>query len=413
MSNQTKILVVDDSMVNLAVLDEMLESLGFDVYLANNGERCLLTARQIQPDLILLDVMMPGWDGYETCKRLKNDEEVSHIPVLFLSGLDDTKNKVRALEAGGVDYVSKPFQEAELLARVNTHLELSRLRHSLQHEVNRKTAEIQNLLRELQVSYQKAQEVSVLKTQFLHNISHEFRTPMNIILGSTDELIEDTELDEDQEEMAQDILKAGKRLMDVLSNMLNFSQQFNNEFNQKLEYFNIYEVINKLIAEYQTEIENKHLTFEQAMQADLPQRLYGNQTYIRDILDKLLNNAIKYTDVGSICLRLECLPELNQALKQTQYTLIFSVEDTGVGIDETKQSLLFQAFSQVDGSATRQHDGMGMGLALAHLYVERLGGSIQVESEVGKGSCFCFEVVLHTEPLSSEEQLAQVNDADA
>jgi len=412
MSNLTKILVVDDSMVNLAVLDEMLESLGFDVYLANNGERCLLTAKQTQPDLILLDVMMPGWDGYETCKRLKADKDVSHIPVLFLSGLDDTKNKVRALEAGGVDYVSKPFQEAELLARVNTHLELSRLRHSLQNEVDKKTTEIQNLLRELQISYQKSQEVSVLKTQFLHNISHEFRTPMNIILGSTDELIEDTALDEEQQEMAQDILKAGKRLMDVLSNMLNFSQQFNSEFSQKLEYFNVYDVLNDLIAEYQIEIEKKQLIFEHPIQADLPKRLYGNKIYIHDILDKLLNNAVKYTDTGSIGLRLEWQPEVYDATHSKKYVLIFSIEDTGIGIAETEQHRLFQAFSQVDGSATRQHDGMGMGLALAYLYVERLGGYIQVESEPSKGSCFCFEVVLSTEPTQSEEVASQTSNAD-
>ncbi len=403
MSNLTKILVVDDSMVNLAVLDETLESLGFDVYLANNGERCLLTAKQIQPDLILLDVIMPGWDGYETCKRLKADKEVSHIPVLFLSGLEDTQNKVRALEAGGVDYVSKPFQESELLARVNTHLELSRLRHALQEEVDKKTAEIHNLLSELQISYQKAQEVSVLKTQFLHNISHEFRTPMNIILGSTDELIEDTELDEEQQEMTRDILQAGNRLMEVLTNMLNFSQKFNDEFNQKFEYFNIYEVINELIAEYQEIVEKKYLSFEQAMQADLPEQLYGNKTYIHDILDKLLNNAIKYTNMGSVYLRLEWLAEINQDTQETQYLLIFSIEDTGIGIADIEQQHLFQAFSQVDGSTTRQHDGMGMGLALVSLYIERLGGSIEVESEVGKGSCFCFQVTLTTEPSRTED----------
>ncbi len=394
----TKLLVVDDSMVNLAVLDEMLENFGFDVYLANNGKRCILTAKQIQPDLILLDVIMQGWDGYETCRRLKADPELSHIPVLFLSGLEDTKNKVRALEAGGVDYVSKPFQETELLARVNTHLELSRLRQSLEQEVEKKTGEIQTLLKELKISYQKAQAVSVLKTQFLHNISHEFRTPMNIILGTTDELIEDTELDEEQKDMAQNILSAGKRLMAILTNMLNFSQHFGHELQQTMKVFNLYKMLDLIITEYQPAINAKHLNFEKHIAPDLPESLYGNQEYLQEILRKLLDNAVKYTEAGYIKLHMAWHKQNTQTTENeanASYLLNFCVEDTGIGIAETEKQHLFEIFTQIDASATRQYDGMGMGLALVYLYVERLGGHIDVESTPGQGSCFRFKLPLN------------------
>ncbi len=412
MSNPSKILIVDDSMVNLAVLDEMLESLGFEVYLANNGERCLLTARQVEPELILLDVIMPGWDGYETCRRLKADAELKHIPVLFLSGLDDTKNKVLALEAGGVDYVSKPFQESELIARVNTHLELSHLRYSLEQEVKKKTSEIETLLEELRLSYQQAQEASVLKTQFLRNISHEFRTPMNIILGTTDELIEDTELDTEQHTMADDILSAGKRLMRILTNMLNFSQQFNNEFTHKIEDFNIYSLLQQMQDDYRPLIENKSLNFELKANEGLPDVVYGNKAYIHEVLVKLFNNAIKYTERGFVRIKLEWqmdAPTQENGAHQC-YCLKFSVEDSGIGISKENQECLFQTFSQIDGSSTREYEGMGMGLALARVYVERLGGDIGVDSELGKGSCFWFKVAVDTHPPQSKEDTTADND---
>lgn len=390
MPRKTKILVVDDSLVNLAVLDEILERQNYEVLLANSGERALATVKKSRPDIILLDVVMPGWDGYETCKRIKSEPELANIPILFLSGLGDTQNKVRALQAGGVDYVSKPFQEEELLARVRTHVELFRLRENLEEEVARQTEQIRSLMEALQLSYRKAQEASMLKTQFLHNISHEFRTPMNIILGMTEELLEDTELDEEQQDMAKSVLNAGKQLMEILSNMLNFSRQFVGELKQEITPFNLTLLVDQTIKDLSDFILSRKIQVNHSVDQNIPEQLYGNRNHLQETLSKLLNNAVKYSkNEGNIEIKVDNLENLPDRI-----WVNFSVKDTGIGIPADKQNHLFEAFSQVDGSTTRVYDGIGMGLALAKMYVEQMGGEIGLESELNKGSTFWFKVPL-------------------
>lgn len=391
MANEASILVVDDSLVNLAVLDDMLEEAGFSVILANSGKRGLEMAKKEQPDLILLDVIMPEWDGYETCTHIQQDPQTRQIPVLFLSGLNDTETKVRALEAGGVDYVSKPFQKEELLARVRTHVELSRLRSGLEKEVSRKTQEIRNLLQELKISYQKAQESSVIKSEFLHNISHEFRTPMNIILGSTEELMEDTELDEDQTDMAQSVLNAGHQLMEILTNMLNFSQHFQSELQEEQSSFNVAELVQEIITSFKHRHDADALDLSMRLDEILQQQyFFANRNYLSEALYKLVDNAVKFTHEGGVCIAVRVEEILEDALQ-----LHFSIIDTGIGIDDEHRSRLFQPFTQVDGSSTRNYDGMGLGLALAKTYVERMQGEIGMDPNPDGGSIFWFKMPLN------------------
>ena len=136
------VLAIDDTAENLGLLESLLENQNYQVLVATNGQRGFDIVQQQRPDIILLDVMMPGWDGFETARRIKSIPELSHIPILFLSALDDPANKVKGFNAGGVDYVAKPFQQIELLARIKTHLELGKLRSSLSQQVEQKTLEL-------------------------------------------------------------------------------------------------------------------------------------------------------------------------------------------------------------------------------------------------------------------------------
>lgn len=331
---------------------------------------------------------MQGWDGYETCRQIKSETRLSNIPILFISGLGDTQNKIKAFQSGGVDYVSKPFQNDELLARVTTHIELSKLRNNLEKEVENQTAQIRSLMDALQLSYQKAHEVSVLKTQFLRNISHEFRTPMNIILGATEELVQDTPLDDEQKQMAEEVLKSGKLLLGILDNMLRFAEQFSGELTQETSAFEIRDLINDCVTNMTPAALSKKLAIHQMLPDDLPV-VRGNYDHLKELLNKFLENAVKFTPSGKVEIKVETVEDLGK-----QIELRFTISDTGIGINLEQQDRLFQSFSQVDGSTTREYGGLGMGLALAKLYCDNMGGELGVDSIVGKGSRFWFQVPL-------------------
>ncbi|GEM_PF-518779 len=389
MISKPLVLVIDDSLVNLAFLGDILERHQFDIVLANSGERGLALAKQARPDIILLDVIMPGWDGYETCQRIKQTPELEKIPVLFLSALGNTESKVRALQVGGVDYISKPFQKEELLARVQTHVELSYLRRNLEREVANKTESIQSLFEALQIAYEKAQQASILKSQFLRNISHEFRTPMNIVLGMMELLVEETELTEEQQHYAQSALQAGKQLMDILTNMLNFSQQFNNELKQVIDDFQVLELVENVMKIIMLRAEVKHLQIVTEIDPQLHITLRGNTEHIAKVLSKLMDNAIKFTAQGQITLKVKLLES-----ESTVSWVQFEITDTGIGITPEQQRHLFDTFYQVDGSSTRLYQGIGMGLAVAKMFVEQMGGYIGAHSALNQGSTFWFKLPL-------------------
>ncbi|HHB93240.1 MAG TPA: hybrid sensor histidine kinase/response regulator [Thioploca sp.] len=387
MKDKPVVLIIDDSSVNLTLLYNMLEKNNFQVMLANSGEQGLVLAKQNPPDIILLDIIMGGWDGYETCRHMKRDQILNKIPVLFLSALGDTENKVRALQAGGVDYISKPFQREELLARVQTHIELANLRQHLEEEVANKTEKIKLLFEALQLSYDKAEQASILKTEFLRNVSHEFLTPMNIVLGMSEMLLEDTELTEEQKSYATAIMNASKKLTDILTNMLSFAQQFKGELKSSSSEFFLHEIIDNILQYFTKSIKNKQLVIEAIIDPELYVAFYGDKEAIHKILVKLVDNAIKFTEQGSIIIQVKFVEHFENI-----EWIEFKVIDTGIGIAE--EANLFDTFYQIDGSSTRRHEGMGMGLAVAKMFTEAMGGKIGVISKPNEGSTFWFKIPL-------------------
>ncbi len=387
MKDKPIVLIIDDSSVNLTLLYNMLEKNNFQVMLANSGEQGLVLAKQNPPDIILLDIIMGGWDGYETCRHMKREQILNKVPVLFLSALGDTENKVRALQAGGVDYISKPFQREELLARVQTHIELANLRQHLEEEVASKTEKIKLLFEALQLSYDKAEQASILKTEFLRNVSHEFLTPMNIVLGMSEMLLEDTELTEEQNSYTTAIMNASKKLTDILTNMLNFAQQFKGELKSASSEFFIYEVVDNILQQFTPFIQSKQLSIEAIIDPSLYIAFYGDKEAIHKILSKLVDNAIKFTEQGNVIIQVKAI----ECFENGEW-IEFKIIDTGIGIAE--EANLFDTFYQIDGSSTRSHDGMGMGLAVAKMFTETIGGKIGVNSELNEGSSFWFKIPL-------------------
>jgi signal transduction histidine kinase len=385
MKDKPLVLIIDDAQVNLIMLVNILEPNNFRVVPAENGQEGLKIAKQYQPDIILLDVAMPGWDGYETCRCIKQDPTLKKIPILFLSALDDLQSKVRALQAGGVDYISKPFEQEELLARVQTHIELAHLRQNLEREVANQTEKIQSLLEALQLSYDKAQQASILKTEFLRNIGHEFRTPMNVILGMTDMLLEDTELTEEQQHSAEVVKKAGKQLMGILTNMLTFADQFQTEHKLVICDFQVHDVVDSVLKRLSANVQAKDLQVTTEIAPSLCSHQRGYQEEIDKVLSNLVDNAIKFTDQGGIVIRVQALEREDE-----KQWVRFEVSDTGIGIAKDKQANLFNIFYQVDDF----YEGIGIGLTIAKMFIEKMGGQIGVDSVLDKGSTFWFKVPL-------------------
>lgn len=189
------ILVIDDTPANLEVVAEALNDAGFEVAIATDGERAIKQAMLSQPDLILLDVMMPGMDGFETCRHLKASSTTCEIPVIFMTALSDTMDKVRGFNLGAVDYITKPFQEAELIVRVTTHLKLRQLKQTLEQQVEKRTAQLQTALQKVQqahVQLVQAEKMAMLG-QLVAGIAHEINNPVNFIHGNLTPVKEYTE----------------------------------------------------------------------------------------------------------------------------------------------------------------------------------------------------------------------------
>ena len=183
---QNLILVVDDNSNNLKVLTDVLREAGHRVLVANSGESALEKVQKVTPDLILLDVMMPGIDGFETCRRLKTSNETCNIPVIFATALSDSIDRVRGLSLGAVDYITKPIQQDEVLARVNVHLKLYNLTNELEQRVIERTAELQTALDQLknsQLQLIQSEKMSSLG-QLVAGIAHEINNPVNFVGGN-------------------------------------------------------------------------------------------------------------------------------------------------------------------------------------------------------------------------------------
>ena len=356
------ILVVDDNPVNLHALKAILDGAGYEVIAGSNSDEALEMITNQSPDIILLDVMMPGMDGFSLCRRLKKDPDFSNIPIIFLTSLSQKEDIIEGFNAGGNDYITKPFNQQELLARVRNHLHMY------------------DVLLENKRLIELSDSASRSKTEFLASMSHEIRTPLNSIIGMA-EVLSDTELSPEQHEYVRISRSAGESLLEIINDILDLSKIEAGQTELESIDFHLPSLLDSVVSILSVRAVEQNTQLSIHIAKDVPAGISCDPTRLRQILINLVGNGLKFTKNGTVA--------ISVALDSRQ-KLLFAIKDSGIGIPKDKQELVFESFTQADSVTTRKYGGTGLGLTICQKLTAIMNGKIWLESVPDQGSTFFF-----------------------
>ena len=427
-----KVLAVDDSPTYLQELATALREDGFEVVLARSGEECLELLSVQTVDCILLDLLMPGLGGQETCRQIKSSPSSRDIPLVMLTALEEREAMIAGINAGADDYITKSSDFDVLKARLRAQLrrrqfedenrsireqllqkeleaaearsarDLAEARSAFLADLEQKNVELALANTELARARDQAERVSRFKSKFLAGMSHELRTPLNAIIGFS-ELLEQQifgPLLPTQLEYVQNVLESGRHLLCLINDVLDISKVEAGKMDLRREWTQLGAIVDAACSHVQALAGKQGVSLVVSVPEALPE-VYVDPVRIKQVLYNLLSNAVKFTPKGGT-IRLLVAAENRQ--------LQIRVEDTGIGIRPEDMSRLFQEFEQIEPVTGKKPDGTGLGLILTKRLVELHGGSISAESDVGKGSVFVVHLPL---PRISEPPASAVRDGEA
>jgi signal transduction histidine kinase len=412
MSRPLHILVADDMPDNRNLLGQLLRHEGYRVSEAADGAEALSLIANGDVDMLLLDLQMPHVDGFEVLARL-GAEPATNPPVLVVTAAAEREARLRALELGAQDFVTKPFDTQELRARVRTleslkrahdrlveqaralqvandtllarQDELERLNLALQDDNQRIEREVARRTEALQTALERLKTADRYKDEFLSVISHELRTPLNFIMGFASVVADEVAgpVTPQQAAYMDKILKGADRMLLLVNDLLDFARIRSGDFHLTPEETDLGIVVDEVLSTMAPLAEQKGVTIRAQMHLDGLVWLDGPR--ITQVLTNLIDNGLKFTPVGG---------QVSVEVRASEDTLLAWVRDTGCGIAEADQARLFRRFQQLDMGMTRRAGGVGLGLAICKAIVEAHGGTIGLESELGVGTSFHFQLPL-------------------
>ena len=410
-SNKPSVLVVDDEETSQIYFSRQLQQYNLNVVAVNHGKQAIAELGQQPFDLVLLDIVMPEMNGFQVLEAIKANPNLSHIPVVVVSGLDDLDSLVRCIELGAEDYLFKPLNPVLLKARIGACLERKRLRDQEQAYLN-----------QLQAEKAIAESANREKSAFLANMSHELRTPLNAII-SYSEIVRE-EVQEVASPLVPDLEKirtSAKHLLDLVNDLLDLSKIEAGKMELYLETFDIVMLVEELTSTIQPQVEMGRNTFEVSYAGNLGV-MHADHGKVRQVLLNLLHNATKFTEQGTIRLTVErqdsppfehsgSTAEQSFTLAAPQATPLirFMISDTGIGIHPRQQESLFAAFNSGIDFHPHKPGGTGMGLALCQRLCRMMGGEIRVESTPGEGTTFTVDLPVDVIDQQADKILAEAD----
>ena len=360
------IMIVDDTPDNLQVLFTMLNEHGYEVRRVLNGQQAIKAIATDPPELILLDIMMPELNGYEVCIKLKSQEDTRHIPIIFLSALDEAVDRVRGFEVGGADYITKPFHIQEVIARVENQLTIIRQRRQLLQQ----NENLQQLNIELSRSNEELEE-------FAHVVSHELLQPLTTIKALSQLLLFKYLKDFNQEiqQFLNQIVAATDRMHQLTRKLLAYAQVGSQDLH--LCATDCQALLEDLLTDIQLNIQDSD---HQIVIVDKLPVIMADQLQLRELFQNLITNALKYHR------QIPLLIEI-RAIAQGDHWL-FSITDNGMGIAAEHIEKIFTIFTRTP--SVQELPGSGIGLSICQKIIERHGGKIWLESKLGEGTTFYF-----------------------
>ena len=363
------LLVVDDDAINRDVLTRRLTRQGHHVQTASTGQDALRLMREVAFDLILLDVVMPGMDGYEVLRHIRSDDQLQHVPVTMISVVSEMQSVVRCIEAGAEDYLAKPFNPTLLKARIGACLEKKRGR-------DRENV----LFEQLQENYKRLQEVERLRDDMRNMIVHDLRTPLTAVIVGVDMVQSLGTLNESQRELMTVAASGGRTLLAMVNDLLDVEKMESGSAQLQYVELSADALVTGALEQVSTLAVEGHIQLMTEIASGLP-HFSGDEKKLTRTLVNLIANAIKFTRGGTVTVI---------ASADDAQNIRFAIRDTGIGIPHAAFERIFEKFGQLDS----RRAGTGLGLAFCKLAVEAHGGSIQVESTPATGSTFSFSIPL-------------------